>query len=434
MCPRTNRTSQGSRAGLASFEMIETVHDLEMVARDLLREDVIGVDTEADSFYHYFDKTCLVQVATRSHRYLIDPLAMGGPKALEPLGPVFASPDVKVIFHAAEYDIFVLKRDCNFTFANLFDTMVSAQLLGYPGIGLAALIEHHFGVKLAKDEQRSDWSRRPLTERQLAYAASDVEYLIRLERTLARELKKEKRFSWAMEEFALLIERRWPERPFDKLGYLKIKGARKLDADSLSVLKQLYLLRDKRARAIDRPAFKVLGNRALLDISEQRPSTQNDLAAIKGVSDLILRRMGSELLTAVNKGKAKPHGPIPKSTASGTTTRRRMDRQTEQRLTVLKRWRAPRSKEVALEPGVLCSNASLEAIAWQNPQAVAELSSLPELKNWFVDSFGEEIVNALAEAPPAEAPPSTDGRRKKRRSKPTHEDTPPRPKKQKPPG
>ena len=111
-----------------------------------------------------------------------------------------------------------------------------------------------------------------------------------------------------------------------------------------------------------------------------------------------------------------------------------MDRQTEQRLTVLKRWRAPRSKEVALEPGVLCSNASLEAIAWQNPQAAAELSSLPELKNWFVDSFGEEIVNALAEAPPGEAPLSADGRRKKRRSKPAQENTPPRPKKQKPPG
>ena len=130
-----------SRPRLADFELIETQADLESLAQELMTKKVLAFDTEADSFYHYFDKTCLVQVATRSQIYLIDPLAIGGPEHLSPLAPVFASPDIRVLFHAAEYDIFVLKRDCGFEFQNLFDTMISAQLLGYPSVGLASIAE-----------------------------------------------------------------------------------------------------------------------------------------------------------------------------------------------------------------------------------------------------------------------------------------------------
>jgi ribonuclease D len=119
---------------LADFEIIDRIGDLEALSRDLLKEKVVAFDTEADSFYHYFDKTCLVQIATKRGCWLVDPLALGGPAELAPLGPVLASPDVRVLFHAAEYDLFVLKRDCGFKFAGLFDTMVSAQLLGYPSM------------------------------------------------------------------------------------------------------------------------------------------------------------------------------------------------------------------------------------------------------------------------------------------------------------
>ena len=101
---------------------------------------------------------------------------------------MLASKDVQKVFHAAEYDIYVLKRDCGFRFVNLFDTMISAQLLGYPSIGLAAIAERHHGVSLPKDEQRSDWSVRPLRASQLSYAAADVEFLIPLSETLASEL------------------------------------------------------------------------------------------------------------------------------------------------------------------------------------------------------------------------------------------------------
>ena len=106
--------------------------------------------------------------------YLIDPLALGGPAELSPLGAGARVAGDPKIFHAAEYDIYVLKRDCCFQFANLFDTMISAQLLGYSVGGALEPDRAHFGVKLPKDEQRSDWSTRPLSSRQQSYAASDV--------------------------------------------------------------------------------------------------------------------------------------------------------------------------------------------------------------------------------------------------------------------
>jgi ribonuclease D len=388
---------------LADYVRIEHRPELEDLARALLKEPVLAFDTEADSFYHYFDKTCLVQVATRKQSYLIDPLAMGGPAELAPLGPVMASPDVRKVFHAAEYDIYVLKRDCGFEFANLFDTMISAQLLGYPAIGLSALVERHFEKTLPKDEQRSDWSTRPLSETQLDYAAADVKFLIRMAERLERELKRKKRLDWAHEEFAALTRRAWPDREFDKLGYMKIKGARKLDPTQLSVLRELYLLRDKRAREIDRPPFKVLGNRTLFEIAGNVPDSPEALRRIKGVTDLILRRMGRELMGAVERGARKAHGPVPKSTAGNG--RRRMDRRTERRVSQLKRWRTKLAAELEMDPGVLCPNSALEAIAWRNPSALEELLEVTELKGWFAREFGPEVVEAVMATPP-EDPPS----------------------------
>ncbi len=378
---------------MADYQLIEHAADLESLAQDLLNEKVLAFDTEADSFYHYFDKTCLVQIATRRHCYLIDPIAMGGPESMAPLGPVVASPEIRKVFHAAEYDIFVLKRDCRFRFANLFDTMISAQLLGYPSIGLAALAKRHFDVSLPKDEQRSDWSARPLRDSQLAYAAADTTYLIPLAEKLERELKKKKRLEWAQEEFEGLTRREWPEREFDRLGYLKIKGARALDSQALSVLRELYLERDKRAREIDRPPFKVLGNRTLLEIAQRQPTSPDELSGIKGVTDLILRRFGRNVLAAVKRGLKRRHGPIPKGNGGG---RRRIDRRTERRLAGLKRWRSQRAREVDMDPGVLCPNAALEAIAFRNPASGADLVGVGELKSWFVREFGDEVAVALA--------------------------------------
>lgn len=140
---------------MSDYPFIDEPDAVADLARKLSREKVIAVDTEADSFFHYHDKLCLVQISARCGTFLVDPLALP-PGGLDPLGEVFANPEIRKVLHAAEYDLYVLDRHSGIRVANLFDTMISAQLLGYPSVGLGALVERHFDVKLSKDQQRTD--------------------------------------------------------------------------------------------------------------------------------------------------------------------------------------------------------------------------------------------------------------------------------------
>jgi ribonuclease D len=243
--------------------------------------------------HNYQEKVCLLQFSTPDTTVLIDPLAGVD---LGSLRLVMANQEIRKIFHAADYDIRSLARDFDITISGLFDTMISSQFLGEERFGLADVLRKYFGVELDKQYQRADWSKRPLSSKQMSYAASDVLYLVALTEQLSRELDQVKRMSWAQEEFEALTRREWSERSFDTMGYLRIKGARKLDPESMSVLSHLYLMRDKRARAIDRPPFKVLGNRALLEIAESQPRTLEALADILAEGDENLRRTVAEFI------------------------------------------------------------------------------------------------------------------------------------------
>ncbi len=394
---------------MAEYPFIETVAGVEELAAKLALEKVIALDTEADSFFHYFDKLCLVQLSASFGTFLIDPLALPE-RAFDALAPVFANPAIRKVFHAAEYDLFVLNRHSGLRVRNLFDTMISAQLLGYPAVGYGALVERHFDVRLSKDQQRTDWSRRPLKDVQIEYAAADVRYLGELSQILERELESLGRLTWAQAEFGSLERREWPEREFDQQGYLRIKGARKLSPRGLAVLRELFLLRDKRAREGDRPPFKVMGNGTLLDLAQNPPLSRRALAKRRGITDLVLRRLGQELVDAVLRGVEGPeHPPLERKAAQNG--RRRLDRRGEARLEELKRWRAVRARELGLDPGVFCPNASLEEVAGAQPQSLDELRALGPVKPWWADHFGEELLRVLREAesrvPPDDNRPAT---------------------------
>ncbi len=403
---------------MAETALIETRDEVESLAKRLAREKVIAVDTEADSFFHYFDKLCLVQIAYRGGIVLIDPLSRTE-KVLEPLADIFSNPEIRKIFHAADYDLYVLSRYGGFRVKNIFDTMISAQLLGYPAVGLAALVDRHFGVKMSKDQQRTDWSRRPLKDAQIRYAAADVEYLIELTQKVERELRAKKRLSWARQEFALLEEKVWAEREFDSDGYLRIKGAKQLVPQSLAVLRELFLIRDARAREIDRPPFKVLGNGTLLEVAKDPPRSKRALQGRKGITDLVLRRLGSEIMAAVKRGLEAPEAPPPdKKRSSG---RRRLDRRAEARLERLKDWRARRARELELDPGVFCPNITLEEIAWADPETPEDCAALAPVKAWWAESFAPEVIATMRPAdgepsePAGRTRPSSRGSRGRRR-------------------
>ena len=398
---------------MAEHTLIQSPEEFEELARALRHESVLAVDTEADSFFHYHDKICLLQLGTRTDVYLVDPLALPPETGLDPIRPILADTRIRKVFHAAEYDLYVLQRRGGIKVRNIFDTMISAQLLGYPAVGLGALVEHHFHIQLSKDQQRTDWSRRPLRPAQIDYAASDVRYLIELAERLEKELREKKRLSWAQAEFKALEARVWPEREFDPEGYLRIKGARGLPPRGLAVLRELYLMRDRRARQLDRPPFKVLGNGTLLDLAQRPARSKRGLAGRRGVSELVIRRLGKDILDAVKSGLEGPEHPPLERKPSGSG-RRRLDRRGDAQLGRLKRWRAERAKSLGLDPGVFCPNAALEEIAFASPSSLDKLQELPQVKPWWAKAFGRDVMACLEEA--TRSVEETNGARKPERT------------------
>lgn len=343
----------------------------------------IAVDTEADSLHSYFDKVCLIQLSVGDEDLIIDPLAR---IELARFGEILADPQTVKVFHGGDYDLRILNRDFGFTVSNLIDTSVCAQLLGYEGIGLAALLDRHFGVKLNKAHQRADWSQRPLPPDMLEYAATDTHYLIPLVDKLRDELLSLGRWEWAIEEFARLETVRHRESDADVEPWRKVKNLGALDRRSLAIVRALYDWRDQLARKADRPPFKVIGNDALIDIAKTRPATLRELAQIKSVSRYHADRFGRDLVGIVARALAIPEDELPERNAAKPWIR---DKSLEAKVERLKKVRDRFAKELRVDPVILGARQVLTAVATTGTLDV------PAMREWQKRVIGDALLAAL---------------------------------------
>jgi ribonuclease D len=348
----------------------------------------IALDTEGASFHRFVDRIYLLQLSTREHTAIIDPVPIGRPAGL---GRLLEDPGVEVVFHDADYDLRLLWQDYGWQVRRIFDTRVAAQLLGIRAFGLAALLERYFGVKLDKKFQRADWSMRPLTPGMLEYAAQDTIHLLELRDRMEHDLDQAGRLDWAREEFALLEGTRWPEEDAAN-GFLRIKGARDLTRRELAVFRELVPWRDAIARSLDRATFRVIGNEQLLDIARRQPKSRDELAAIKGVPRGLLEARGGEMLDAVARGLAVPESELPRFPKAPRWDR---DPEFDARVSALKTVRDAAAARLDIDPGVLCARDRLEAVARKNPASHEALEAVPELRRWQRAVLGEDFLKAL---------------------------------------
>ena len=169
-----------------NYQFIDTASGLEDIARTFEREKTVAVDLEADSMYHYQERVCLIQMATKKVNIIIDTIQV---KDLFLLKPFFAKGNIKKIFHGADYDVRSLFRDFNIEINNLFDTHIACMFLGEKETGLNQVIQKRFNVKLKKKYQKKDWSKRPLPAEMIDYAINDVIYLTPLATILEKDLE-----------------------------------------------------------------------------------------------------------------------------------------------------------------------------------------------------------------------------------------------------
>lgn len=367
--------------------LITAREHLEEVVAELAKCPRLSFDTESNGFYAYKERVCLVQISSPTDDFIVDPIAIPDISAL---GPLFADPGIEKLFHAGEYDVLCLKRDYGFAFANLYDTMIAARVLGVKELGLAAAIERHFGIVLSKKLQRADWGKRPLTHEMIRYAQGDTHYLMKLADEQKRALAEKSRLDDAREAFRELEALEPTIKTFDPEGYWKLVGRQDIGGKATAALKEIWLYREQQAQSRDRAPFRVMPEDLMVKIAQALPETKDALAAVKGMTPYILERFGSGLLACVERGLAA--GPVVRPPQP--ERQRRMADDEWKTFEALRLWRKERGERDGVEPVVILSTDSMRQIAAHACRAGGDpLAPLSELKK---TRYGEDVLRVVA--------------------------------------
>ena len=362
---------------------IATPAALQKLADELRSWSRIAVDTESNSLHAFHEQLCLIQFSTPQTDYLVDPLALDD---LSPIASIFANLQIEKIFHAVEYDLVCLKRDSNISVVNLFDTMQAARILGYKRVGLDSVLEAKLGIKLDKKYQKADWGERPLAREMLNYARLDTHHLLDLRDRLQTELQTRGRWELACEEFVRLALGNGNGKA-EVPAWQRVKGAQKFSDRQLTILQELCAWREKHAKHMNRPPFKVIDDRRLVSIVQALPGTQDDLAAI-GLTARQIHLYGYEILHAVGRGKKTSMIKRPRSIRPNPAF---LDR-----LNVLSEWRKTAGVKIGVESDIVLPKNWMHLIAERNPKNLHDLAALMPNAPWRMGQFGEEILKVLA--------------------------------------
>lgn len=363
-----------------------------------------AVDTESDSLFSYYPKVCLLQITVPASGgedgeqpdemdvldYLVDTLRY---QALEPLGRQLARPEAEVIMHAAENDLLLLEREFGFSIANVFDTQLAARILGWQHAGLAAILEECFGAVSDKRMQRTNWSKRPLTPEQIAYAQMDTHYLFALRRKLAAELKAADRWEEAQDAFALLVQTDYSEKEPPERNIWQMKETRSVPRKNTGVLEALWEWREAEAQRRNVPPFKVLRNRVLTQLAESQPATEGELARTPGLGAGDVRRYGAQLLAAIAEGRKRPLPDLPAPTLR---PEQMLDRKVLNRYDALRKWRTRTAEARNVAPEIVLANGALLEIAKRRPRTQADLLDFREIGPWKAKTYGPAILEIVA--------------------------------------
>jgi ribonuclease D len=363
---------------------VDTSDGLQALVADLLQHEMLAVDTESNSLYAYRERVCLIQFSTDDKDYLVDPLALDD---LSPLADIFSSENIEKIFHAAEYDLMCLKRDFHFTFTNIFDTMQAARILGCDNLGLGSLLEEAFGVKLDKHYQRANWGKRPLPPQLKAYARLDTHYLIPLRQRLYDQLKVEDRLALAKEDFERVTHVPAGNHENGMGHFWRMVSRYDLTQRQIALLYELYEYRERMAESMDRPVFKVLSERTLVNLAQAQPRSMEDLFNLQNFSARQAKRHGERLLQAIQRGLG--------SKPPQRNHRHQPDEEFIRIYEALRNWRKQVGHSKGVESDVILPRDTLESIARQRPCTLDELRQAMEDVPWRFEHFGKSILKTL---------------------------------------
>ena len=364
-----------------TYQWIDSDAALAELCKSLSTQSAIALDTEFVRTRTYYPHIGLLQIADENGVYLIDPLAISN---TQPMADVLQNPAIVKVVHACSEDLEVFQYAFGVLPESLFDTQVAAGFAGYgSSIGYANLLREIKHIDIPKQETRSDWLQRPLSDAQLRYAALDVEYLLEIHRGLVEKLQQQQRLLWVKADCQGMIEK-LRNTNHENTYYTRVKSAWKLDAEQLTVLAAICRWREGQAKKNDVPRSRILKDVSLFDIALKLPMDMQQLKRIQEISPRFLEVLGKEFLTVVietlnDTGYYKEPLDRPLTTSQNTT------------LKSLKAKVRQVAEDLDLPPELLVRKKDYEALIRSAPQYY-----LPEsLSDWRKDVIGDRLLQQL---------------------------------------
>lgn len=363
------------------FDFVQDSPGLKGLCARIAESDWIAVDTEFLRERTYYPQLCLIQVATPEWACCVDPLAGID---LGPLLDVFYRTDLTKVLHAATQDLEIFCFLRGEVPKPVFDTQLAAPVLGYADqIGYGNLVREVLGTRLDKAHTRADWSRRPLTDEQLQYAADDVIYLAQLYPKLRGELERKKRLDWLDRDLEELVRAdRYSVDP--EQAWIRIKGVDRLKGGNLAVAQSLARWREITAQREDRPRGWLLKDDALVDIARMRPRRLGALRQVRGIHDRLTDRYGDELIELVRRAAEERPQPWP-----GTRRVLRPSPIQEALVDVLMGVVRARAAECSLNPAVLAPRKELLRLVMGDESSAV-------LQGWRGEIVGATLQSVLS--------------------------------------
>jgi ribonuclease D len=366
-----------ARAEFAPPTLVTDTAELDALCARLRTQRFVTVDTEFMRERTYWPELCVVQLAGEQEVAVVDALAPG--LDLAPLGALLADTAVEKVFHAARQDIEIFVLRFGDVPRPLFDTQVAAMVAGFGDqVGYDSLVSALTGGHIDKAHRFSDWSARPLSPAQIAYAAADVTHLRRVYERLSARLEKEGRLEWVAEEMALLADPA-TYRPDPELLWERLRP-RTSNRRMLGVLRAITAWREREAQRANIPRSRMLKDETLLEIAATAPETPEQLARARGITRGFAEgRIGASLLAAVAEGKALPEEALP---AAPNT--RDGPRPSPALVSLLKVLLVAKCEQHHVAPKLVASSDDIDRLASE------DAPDLPVLHGWRHEVFGAD--------------------------------------------
>ncbi len=362
------------------MSVITDTKSLAAICDKLAKNDFLTIDTEFLRDKTYYPRLCLVQLAGPGiDAVAVDPLADG--IDLKPLFDLMQNEKVLKVFHAARQDLEIFYNLAGAVPVPLFDTQVAAMVCGHgEQIGYNNIVNSVCRVQLDKGAQFTDWSRRPLSKKQLSYALDDVTYLRDVYLHLSGELERRGRSKWVNEEMAVLRDpETYENRPEEAWQRIKIKSNK---PKVLAVLREVAAWRESEAQRRDVPRARVVRDETLADLAIHPPQKEKDLKRIRNIpGDIAQGKFGAQVIAAVQKGLSTPADQCPKP-----KKRSRFPQELTPVLEMLKMLLRIQASEHEVAAKLIAANGDLEELAMNDN------AEIPALRGWRFEVFGKEAL------------------------------------------